>query len=656
MVSFAAFLTLVRRVEFVHVPFAWSAGSWFPFRTILFFGILSFLLVKFRNLPVGDRPLSAREAGGLNWTYGFLFWTLFFVAFSDFSPMAGLTGGFRRAVFWILQASVLLVFLPPVLKSRQLLALTGYAVLSIWAFSHGKPVLLLLFWPAAIWLFFENMKHCLAELGFYRTGFVQLTAIGAGMMFARFFGSSTEGLHFLFFLLPLLFFALQFSLFPRFPRPAAEASWSFPWSSAGLVAAIILTGAVLLFPSVHAVRPGDSPPEEPEEMTLQEKPFLHIRNYKEGRLQIVADSAEIPETAGIRGYAGPVAVLIVFDEKCVIESVQLGRHRETPSYVEMFLPWMKKFSGMGPQQSILEEVDTVSGATLSTRAVRQIVHQVRARVCTEILQVETDTREVAGPRNSPVELALPVILLLAGLFFWFRYLPWGRLILLMVSLVTLGFVTNLQLSLVDLGLFAHGTVPAAWPKALLLVAALAGALVLGPLWCGFLCPAGAFQEILFVLVRMVRSGVRGWKTVTGCVPSLIPDRKLPVMMFRFLKYVLLAVSLAGFMLTLNQRFLSWDPLSFLFAFPPVTWAFYPVVITMAAGSALVFRPFCRFFCPLGAGILILGRVAPLRRFFPVRILKSCDYGVHSAGDISCIRCQRCCTNVKGKSASLSPNE
>jgi len=105
---------------------------------------------------------------------------------------------------------------------------------------------------------------------------------------------------------------------------------------------------------------------------------------------------------------------------------------------------------------------------------------------------------------------------------------------------------------------------------------------------------------------------------------------------------LLAASLVGFALTLNQRFLSWDPLAILFALPPQALQYYPIAIALAVSSVFQFRPWCRFLCPLGAAFLVLSRLAPLVRFFPVRVLPSCDFGVTSARDVSCIRCQRCC--------------
>ncbi|MBU1069255.1 4Fe-4S binding protein, partial [Myxococcota bacterium] len=218
----------------------------------------------------------------------------------------------------------------------------------------------------------------------------------------------------------------------------------------------------------------------------------------------------------------------------------------------------------------------------------------------------------------------------------------GTLVGIVASLVLLGILHNYQLSLVDLGLATTGIFPSAFPKTMLLLAALGLAVLAGPLWCSFLCPVGALQELIHVVARLVRGRFRDWRTVLACAPNPLDVKNRWVQAAGFLKYVVLAGALTGFAITLNQRFLSWDPLSYLFALPWQALHYHFIAAGIVLSSVFTYRPYCRFFCPLGAAFLLLGRFAPLARFFPVRILRTCDFGAHSARDISCIRCQRCC--------------
>jgi len=647
LVAFAAFFAIVRQMHFYHPDFAWGAYNGFAWRYLGFFGGLAALTLALRRLPVsavdggtGCDPY-AREGGAAAFTFFVLFFGLFFTAFSEVSPMVRLSDGMRRAVFWLLQGSLLLVFVPQVVRSRPVLPMIGFATLSVWAFSGAHPWVLLIFWPLALWAYFETLKDTLGGLGFWRAGFVLLAGLFGGWAFAKCFNSATAGWQWLVFLMPLLLYVFHFTVFARAGlRPASKGAWSFPWSPTALVGFFALAAVVLFFPSVHSVRTAARAEKRGTSQVML--PFPHTREIEKGHLHITVDSSQVPQAADIKGYAGPVGVIVRFDHACTIESIRLGSNHETPSFIEKFSPWMKKFTGVPASRSVIDGIDTVSGATLSTRAIRHVVHEVRARVCSEILHVQTDTRLVTGPGTRWHETGIPAAFLLMALLLWFRLLPAGRVALLVASLALLGILHNYQLSLVDLGLATTGIFPSAFPKTMLLLAALGLAVLAGPLWCSFLCPVGALQELLHMIARLVKGRFRDWRSVMLCAPNPLDGRNRWVQAAGFLKYVVLAVALTGFAMTLNQRFLSWDPLSYLFALPWQALHYHFIAAGIALSAVFTYRPYCRFFCPLGAAFLLLGKFAPLARFFPVRILRSCDFGARSAHDISCIRCQRCC--------------
>jgi NosR/NirI family nitrous oxide reductase transcriptional regulator len=120
-------------------------------------------------------------------------------------------------------------------------------------------------------------------------------------------------------------------------------------------------------------------------------------------------------------------------------------------------------------------------------------------------------------------------------------------------------------------------------------------------FCGWLCPFGALQELVSQFTR--RLGVQ-WVRV----PQRWDDRLKQV------KYVILAVLLvcAAVSVTWTDRLVEIEPfktsitLNFVRAWPFVVWA-----VAMVLLSAFVYKGYCRYLCPLGAGMGVLGK---LRRF------------------------------------------
>ena len=120
-------------------------------------------------------------------------------------------------------------------------------------------------------------------------------------------------------------------------------------------------------------------------------------------------------------------------------------------------------------------------------------------------------------------------------------------------------------------------------------------------FCGWLCPFGALQELVSKLAW--RAGVRSVQ-----VPDRLDAR------LKWIKYLVLAGIVIGacFSVPWTDRLVEVEPfktsitLVFDRAWPFVLWA--GVLVLM---SAFVYKSYCRYLCPLGAGMALLGRV---RRF------------------------------------------
>ena len=120
-------------------------------------------------------------------------------------------------------------------------------------------------------------------------------------------------------------------------------------------------------------------------------------------------------------------------------------------------------------------------------------------------------------------------------------------------------------------------------------------------FCGWMCPFGALQEVVHRLARAV-----GLRRVQ--LHSRVDAR------LKALKFVVLAVVVAAAAVSTpwGDRVVEIEPfktaitLGFVRAWPHVLWA---GLVLLAA--AFVYKGFCRYLCPLGAGLALLGRVRVL---------------------------------------------
>lgn len=83
-----------------------------------------------------------------------------------------------------------------------------------------------------------------------------------------------------------------------------------------------------------------------------------------------------PASDGIKGYAGETPVMIAFNTKKVITGVYLLQNQETPKFVERVekAGYFDNWNGLTVKKALKREVDAVSGATFTSRAVAQSVY------------------------------------------------------------------------------------------------------------------------------------------------------------------------------------------------------------------------------------------------------------------------------------------
>jgi transcriptional regulator of nitric oxide reductase len=159
-------------------------------------------------------------------------------------------------------------------------------------------------------------------------------------------------------------------------------------------------------------------------------------------------------------------------------------------------------------------------------------------------------------------------------------------------------------------------------------------------FCGWLCPFGALQELVARLARWLR------------VPQIKLRRSTDAKLKK-IKYIVLAVILvsAWFAPEVADSLVEIEPfktgitLYFVRAWPFVAYA-----LAMVLASALVYKFFCRYLCPFGAGLAILGKLQ-LLKWLPRRAecgtpcqtcRHRCDYqAIRPDGKIDYAECFQC---------------
>ncbi len=180
------------------------------------------------------------------------------------------------------------------------------------------------------------------------------------------------------------------------------------------------------------------------------------------------------------------------------------------------------------------------------------------------------------------------------------------------------------------------------------IAVLVGAIVLGPAFCGWICPMGTVQEFVASIGRKLFGKRYG---------RIIPRRLDTVL--KLLRYVVLALVIFMTAWSGKLLFSDVDPYFALFQFwtGEVALSAFIVLAVVLILSLIVERPFCRYACPYGAflGLTNLFRIMPIRRKASSCIScsacdKACPMGVEvSAVEVvrspSCISCLKCSSDA-----------
>ena len=161
-------------------------------------------------------------------------------------------------------------------------------------------------------------------------------------------------------------------------------------------------------------------------------------------------------------------------------------------------------------------------------------------------------------------------------------------------------------------------------------------------FCGWVCPYGALSELSRKLVDRLK----------------IPRYELPAKVhrkLRYLRYAVLVVLVVSFLVSpvTGERWAEIEPFksTFLVPFWGREWFFAGWWVLLFVASLGMYRPFCRYICPMGAGLAIFGSFrlsGPYRRAH-CGTCKICEKGcepmaIEPDGTIDpreCLNCMEC---------------
>ena len=291
-----------------------------------------------------------------------------------------------------------------------------------------------------------------------------------------------------------------------------------------------------------------------------------------------------------QGYAGPIVMLVGVNLDGAITGVQIVTQHETPGFFRLFEThdFVGQYFGLQYNNPLKlgQDIDAVSGATVSSEAIAQSTRQAIRVIARDGLA------SPLPPEKRTVKFGFPELTLIglyaAGYFghkhrsrIWKKRLRWGTLL---TGMVVLGFIYTAPFTIAQVIALLSGYWPD-WHNNLYWYILIGGILFVTTVdsknpYCHWFCPFGAFQECLAQITGAKMYRPRGWSS--------------------FFTWLQRGLAFAAVLLGLALRqpgVAGYEPFATLFDLrgTSIEWILLALV-TIA--SLLMYRPFCNYLCPL----------------------------------------------------------
>ena len=340
----------------------------------------------------------------------------------------------------------------------------------------------------------------------------------------------------------------------------------------------------------------------------------------------------------VRGFGGRINLAVyVDDSNGRLIGFHIIRSNETPAYLELLIQWSNSLTSHNLFQSEpFTDIQAVTGATVSSEAVLSALRTSGQRFAAEILgrPVEPTAEQQARRAKYLPDINAMYLIGVFAIALIVTYVGgfWSRLIVLCLSLGIGGIWLNAQYSSEQIVTILSGHTPviAVTGAFLFIIGIPLFVVIFGNLYCGYICPFGAAQELI------------GYVLPGRFKPSVSHESMRKA---RFVKYVILLIVVIVFFTSRDRSTLAADPLISIFGLRLKAYDFRSALLFVVAMALLgsIFWPrfWCRYLCPAGAFLSLLNHAAILKRYLPAKKFGRCPYGLTGKDNADCIQCDKC---------------
>ncbi|MBI4843481.1 MAG: 4Fe-4S binding protein [Nitrospirae bacterium] len=347
-------------------------------------------------------------------------------------------------------------------------------------------------------------------------------------------------------------------------------------------------------------------------------------HYKSDREIIAFNSYDI--VPAVRGYAGPIKVLLSLNSKGEITGIRLLEHKETPNYVHYLLSadYLSRFAGKNVNDAFEpdNDIDAVSRATVSLNALADTIRTSSRMIASEVYGLEV---KGGAPGSDDGRGWITYLALFFAAFASYhvtrrskRFLQ-ARDILLLFGIGIIGVYLVTPFSIIHVFNLIFLRISSSYLWYAVIISTLLSVVIAGRFYCGWLCPFGALAEYIG------KVPLKKWELSTET-----DDR------WRKLKYIILGVVTALVLISRRPEYGSFETYVTLFSRHGdyLTWTLVGLMLIINVRSK---RFWCRYLCPVAALTGIFSR-----RDDNYVSTKDCPMGNKPQPPISeCIRCNNC---------------
>jgi uncharacterized protein with FMN-binding domain len=300
-------------------------------------------------------------------------------------------------------------------------------------------------------------------------------------------------------------------------------------------------------------------------------------------LRILDDGTVVINTTGlaadIQGYAGMVPLEISLKDG-VVTGVEAMENDETPDFFEEVMPLLDRWDGLSIADAQVLEVDVVSGATFSSKALignmqRGLAYAAKANIQHDIWQdFDLSAKAIAG-------LLVALMAAIVPLFVKNRRY---RTVQQLLNIAVLGFWcgTFINYSML-ISYLSNGinVVALLTPVVLLVTAFIYPLFGKKTYYCTHVCPFGSLQEL-----------------AGRCVGYKLKIKPQTAKRLNVLRQVLWAVLMLCLWTGVWFDWIDYEPFS-AFIFQSASWIVIAIAVVFVLLSTVVMRPYCQFVCPTG---------------------------------------------------------